>query len=226
LGRFPVWWSSGGSPSDPSWDMAARCVANGVADEGGRQRDLLPLPVPRADLRHEGPRLSQLSRGTQQRVTQRHAVRERVAESVWALNALHGADGRADGQSDGPISDAQHAALGHVSACVDRCKPPVSSIPDQEALRELLRSDARYSGGECTGNVAPYGAGEVSLPPPHPASPLVQSVLRGEDADKFVRFRECMLRSDLEYQQHISERGEPRCYMDPVLERDSKAYVR
>jgi hypothetical protein len=133
-----------------SWDMAARRVANGVADEGGRQRDLLPLPVPRADLRHEGPRLSQLSRGTQQRVTQRHAVMERVAESVWALNALHGAEGRTDGQTDGPISDAQHAALGHVSACVDRCKPPVSPIPDQEALRELLRSDARYSGGECT----------------------------------------------------------------------------
>jgi len=121
-------------------------ASTGMAAEGSRQRDLLPLPLPPTEPHGGCQRLGDLSRGTQQRVTRRHAKEERVAETVWALNALHGADTGVEAR--GLPSDAQCAALRLVDRCVQRCKPPNAAVPDQEALRELLRSDARYTGGE------------------------------------------------------------------------------
>lgn len=48
--------------------------------------------------------------------------------------------------------------------------------------------DARCSGGEGSGTLAPFGNGELSLPDQSPLGRLVESVLVSEDAVLFERF--------------------------------------
>ena len=139
---------------------------------------------------------------------------ERVDELLWALNSLGGVGG-VDCQAVG--GEGQRSAVLSAQRAVRRCVPPVQDSSPQEALWELLRTDARYSGGEAYGTIAPFGSGRVSLPEVAVDAPQVTSLLRGYDADYFERFRDRMLRSDVEYAAHVKDCGEAKRYVDPLL---------
>ena len=135
-----------------------------------------------------------------------------------ALNSLFCKDWEAAGLE----TEQQAAALRHIAWCSQRQAPPADFTP-QEAFRQLLQNDARYSeeGGEGVGNMAPFGSGEVSLPAVSPCAPAVQDLL-GEEGVFFERFEEKMLRSEEEYLRHIEDVGVPRIYMDPRLAQRKK----
>ena len=154
-----------------------------------------------------------MARGCRQRVRQREAAELRADETRIALNSLC----CKDEVSAGMETEQQAAALRHIAWCAQRRAPPVDLTP-QEALRQLLRNDARYSeeGGESVGNMAPFGSGEVSLPAVSHRAPAVQDLL-GDEGVFFERFEEKMLRSNEEYLRHIEDVGVPRIYIDPRL---------
>ena len=125
-----------------------------------------------------GRGLGELSRGVRQRVQRRVAAHRRVEECAWALNVLGGQEkvGRI-----GPVSEAEGCAVRHIEGCVGSF-PWSAEIDSQEALRQLLREDARYceGGGEGVGDIAPFGSAAISLPSVPLSSPDVRELLGGD----------------------------------------------
>ena len=208
------------------WNATTSKLAPGAphADvhfSGQRQRDVLPLP-PTSCRSPDGSRTwHSLSRGCQQRRQRRDALDSRIDETRRSVNLLSGVEGHF---CESPLSEQQVGVLSHLETCVGHYQPPCDFSP-HEALRQLLHTDARYceGGGESVGDVAPFGAGAVSLPAAAHRAPAVAELLGGE-GEVFKRFEESMLRSEEEYLRHIEDVGEPRIHLDPRLKEKKGEY--
>ena len=143
-----------------------------------RQRDILPLPA-RGTAAQDGGRYWHLSHGCRQRVARRQAIDDAMLDVTMALNDLAGASG-ACGMAGG--SAAQGRALASLRQQVSRFPRPQDAPSAQEALRELLRSDARYD-SECTGAVAPYNPETLSVPGSASGAPQLVHMLDAAAAD-------------------------------------------
>ena len=88
----------------------------------------------------------------------------------------------------------QAAAPRHFAWCWPRRALPAVYL-SQEALRLLLLIDARHlsEGGECVGNMAPFGSGEGCFPAVSPRAPAVFGML-GAEGVVIERVEEKMLR--------------------------------
>ena len=86
----------------------------------------------------------------------------------------------------------------------------------QEALRQLLLIDARHlsEGGECVGNMAPFGSGEGCFPAVSPRAPAVFGML-GAEGVVIERVEEKMLRRKMEYLRHSFDVRGPGIYNEP-----------
>jgi len=175
--------------------------------------DLFPLPVPVVEASVKG----KLSRGCRQKIGQRRAVQNRVADVVRTLNWMSGAKG---GSSS--TTAVQARVLNSIEAAVLQTSPETVVPAPHEAARALLRSSALYEGTDS--DVCPYRKGTVALPddcsscpslidiaPPH-----VQEMLRGPQGH--------MLRSDLEYWETIDNSPKPPTYVDKVLGSNRQEY--
>ena len=181
-----------------------------------RQRDGLPLPLLYDDV--SSHLLGGTSRGCRQRRSRREAITCRGNRAITSINELYSGPGACQA-SPGPRGEAQCIAQeGIRQAMVDLDAPP-KDLHVQEAVRQLLREDTRYSdvavGG--SGTLATYGMGEVSLPSDVANCPEVVQVLPQGKADVFRGFRGQMLRSPEDFEEHQALVGEAGLYMDPVL---------
>ena len=166
------------------------------------------------------------SRGCRQRRSRREAITCRGNRAITSINELYSGPGACQA-SPGPRGEAQCIAQeGIRQAMVDLDAPP-KDLHVQEAVRQLLREDTRYSddavGG--AGTLATYGMGEVSLPSDVANCPEVVQVLPQGKADVFRGFREQMLRSPEDFEEHQALVGEAGLYMDPVLAKNRRKYI-
>ena len=96
--------------------------------------------------------------------------------------------------------------------------PPASRLPPQEALRALLRTPAVYGDGSST---APYRAELPALPDSSVQATPVQDLVRREDSEYLVGFKEKILLSSEEFRETVASEGLARVHIDPALKRAS-----
>ena len=82
--------------------------------------------------------------------------------------------------------------------------PPVTRVSPQEALRALLRSSAVYGDGSST---APYRADLLASPESSVRATPVQDLVRREDSEYLVVFKEKILLSCEEFRETVASEG-------------------
>eukprot|EP00971_Amphidinium_carterae_P343138 6482725-Amphidinium_carterae.1 len=143
-----------------------------------------------------------------------------VERAVHALNDIAGTHSE---DCERPLSEQQGAVLRHLCERAAVCESSDVPIGRTEALAAVLHSDARYSADG--GVVAPYEAGNVSLPAAAARVPELCDVLDAEHAGRFMRFGSEILRPEYERRELRKEGLVPKPYMDPALEKDERAYA-
>ena len=123
--------------------------------------------------------------------------------AITSLNELYSGPGACHA-SPGPRGEAQCIAQEGIRQAMVNLEAPPTDLHVQEAVRQLLREDTRYSDDAVSGagTLATYGMGEVSLPSDVASCPEVVQVLPQGKAHVFRRFREQMLRSPEEFRDH------------------------
>ena len=190
----------GSLPSAPVTD--AYDGAQEFNQHSSRQRGLFPLPCAGNPLQP----CSGLSRRCKQRAGRRYQLQQRVSEMTCALTSLYGVEGFRPAQN---VSPAQREAQQVLRRAAEAFKPPVSRASPQEALRALLRSSAVYGDGSST---APESIVQ--------ATP-VQDLVRSEDSEYLVGFKEKVLLSSEELRETVASQGHVRVHVDPALKRAS-----
>ena len=132
------------------------------------------------------------------------ACRQRagVSEMPHALNSLYGVEDYAAAQRTSPAQD-------------EACRMLPSRVPPQETLRALLRSSAVYGDGSST---APEF---LALPDSGVQATPVQEIVRREDSEYLVGFKEKILLSSEEFRETVGSEGPARVHVDPALKRAS-----
>ena len=180
-----------------------------------RQRGLFPLPCVGSSLQAR----SGLSRGCQRRAGRRNQLHQRVSEMTCALNSLYGVEGFPPAQR---VSPAQSEAQRVLHRAAEAFTPPISRVSPQEALRALLRSSAVYGDGSST---APYRADLLALPESSVQASPVQDLVRSEDSEYLVGFKEKILLSSEEFRETVASQGHVRVHVDPAFKR-ARVYKR
>ena len=195
--------------------------------DGGRQRDLFPLPVPAEERYHPG---KALSRGTAQRVRRRVGLRSKTVEVVKVLNEVFGAEREgpaleATRASPPPkVTAAQHAAVEHLSARIAAVKPPSTTCTPHAAARELLSTRLGYAEPEARTRVVPYCRELVSRPQAGSTAPMIGDLLDPAAAEMVRDFRYHLLLSPDEWEQTVAASEPIVPYMDEILKNDSQQY--
>ena len=114
------------------------------------------------------------------------------------------------------MSPAQSEAQRVLHRAAEAFTPPASRVSPQEALRALLRSSAVYGDGSST---APYRADLLALPESSVRATPVQDLVRSEDSEYLVGFKEKILLSSEEFRE--TSQGHVRVHVDPALKRAS-----
>ena len=206
--------------SDAGSCVQEPCRSQPLHAERGRQRDLLPLPLPGV-LVKDVDRWDPLSRGTRRRLVRASTMRQLEYDAVNALNEMYA--GRATPPGPPRPSAAQEQALALIRAAVQRLGPPPGPIQLLVALAELQAFPA-YDASPSV-RAEPLDLSRLSLPPPG-STPVALEELLDADGGRLVRrfLSNKGLPKD-EASRRREAAGFKKPYLDPAL-RDPRRYAK
>ena len=137
-----------------------------------------------------------LSRGCQQRAGRRRELRKRVSEMTCALNSLYGVEHFPLAQHASPAQDEARHVL-HRAA--EAFTPRVTRVSPQDGS-----------------STAHYRADLLPLPDSSVRASPVQDLVRCEDSEYLVGFREKILLSSEEFRETVASEGHARVHVDPA----------
>ena len=210
----PLW--AGGVSQENSAHLPGEPPGTFFGD-GGRPRDLFPLPFLMSRPQVLGASMSQ-----RRRRCQNNKVVSKANEVVSALNGMYASSGASASVASSCTSN-QEAALHEIFKQVKYASSHVPGCNEREAVRELLHSCPSYS-REAETTVRPYDRDLVSLPVVGSRVPELSTLLDPAGREFLKDPIGCMMLTPQEFGEVCEKNRRIKPYMDVVLQNDTEKY--
>lgn len=210
----PLW--AGGVSQENSAHLPGEPPGTFFGD-GGRPRDLFPLPFLMSRPQVLGASMSQ-----RRRRCQNNKVVSKANEVVSALNGMYASSG-ASASVASSCTPNQEAALHEIFKQVKYASSHVPGCNEREAVRELLHSCPSYS-REAETTVRPYDRDLVSLPVVGSRVPELSTLLDPAGREFLKDPIGCMMLTPQEFGEVCEKNRRIKPYMDVVLQNDTEKY--